>query len=189
MNSKVVLLSVGVVLLLVGALAGYLYGVTSTPTKTTTVSTSSDAYNQVVSSFANHILFLSSGNASDIASQFERNATLTWKGDIFPAAAGNYTGAGNIFLVMNSSFFLGRGSSFSVGSVTYTVVGLSDDSALVNSSFAFSGQNVYMGGSYNGTISAQDSFVYSGASGAWLISGEIWDFVTANPRGPPIITG
>jgi hypothetical protein len=66
MNSKMVLLSGGVVLLLVAALAGYLYGVNSTPTKTTTAvsitattltttfmapSTSLDAYEQVSNSF------------------------------------------------------------------------------------------------------------------------------------------
>jgi hypothetical protein len=36
MNSKIALLGGGVALLLMGALAGYLYGVNSTPTKTTT---------------------------------------------------------------------------------------------------------------------------------------------------------
>ena len=196
MNSKMVLLSVGVVLLLVGALAGYLYGVnsvsTKTTTSTTTVSASLDAYERVANSFANHMLFLSSRNASAIVSQYEQNANVTWFGK--PLAgfgfAGFYNGTGNIFLLMNTAF-IGHGGSFTLGNVTHNVVNISDDSAVVNSSFAFFGQNSYFGtgfiGNANGTVSAQDSYVYSAANGVWLISEEVWNFTSfnASPGSPP----
>ena len=168
--------------------SAYGIGATRTVTSTTTVvSTVPDVYDQVDNSFANHVLFLSSANASAIASQFESNATVTWTGDIAPFQ-GNYVGAGNIFILMNSSI-AGRGSIFSVGNVTHSVVGISGDSALVNSSFAFSGKAVSLGATYNGTVSAQDFFVYSAANGTWLISGETWDFITFNSAGLVPITG
>ena len=103
MNSKMVLLSVGVILLLGGALVGYLYGVDSTPTKTTTAvsitttmltstftqpSTSLDAYEQVSNSFASHMLFISERNAFAIVSQYEENATVTWMDGLCPEPAG-----------------------------------------------------------------------------------------------------
>jgi hypothetical protein len=96
MNSKMVLLSAVVVLLFVGALAGYLFGVDWTPLKTTTAvsittmftstvtapSTSLDAYEQVSNSFASHMLFLSERNPFAVVSQYEGNATVTWNGKI-----------------------------------------------------------------------------------------------------------
>jgi len=178
---------------LVGALAGYLYGVNSTTTKTTTASTSLDAYEQVADSFANHMLSISSRNASAIASQYESNASVIWTGQgttglAFGGMGGTYVGANDIFIIMNASF-IGQGSSFAVGSVTHTIVATSDDSAEVNSSFAFFGQNTSLGGNFNGTVSAQDSYVYSASNGGWLISRETWNFLSFNARGPLIFTG
>jgi len=196
MNSRAVLLGVGVVLLLVGALAGYLYGVDSTPAKTTTatstttVSASLDAYDQVANSFADHMLFISSRNASAIVSQYEANATVTWSGkNNAGGLAGFYNGTKVIFILMNNSF-IGRGSSFAIGNVTHSIVDVSDDSAMVNSSFALLGQSgVASMGNFNGTVSAQDFYVYSAANGGWLISQETWNFLSFNARGPLIITG
>ncbi len=195
MYSIAVLLSAGVVLLLVGALAGYLYGVDSTPAKTstatstTTVSVSLDAYGQVANSFANHMLFISSRNASAIERQYEANATVTWSGkNNAGGLAGFYNGTKDIFLLMNASF-VGRGGSFALGNVTHSLVATSDDSAIVNSSFAFLGQNDLFPGNFNGTVSAQDSYVYSAANGGWLISQVMWNFLSFNARGPLVITG
>jgi hypothetical protein len=187
MSSRTVLLGGGVVLLLVGALAGYLYGVNSTPTKTAAASTSLDAYDQVADSFANHMLFVSSRNASAMASQYESNASVIWT-TIGLGYAGTYVGANNIFILMNNSF-IGRGSSFSVGNVTHSVVNMTTHSAVVNSSFAFFGQRTDLGGNFNGTVSAQDFYVYSAANGGWLISRETWNFLSFNAPGPLVITG
>jgi hypothetical protein len=87
MKPRRALVASGVIVLLVGALVGYLYGVDSTPRATTelstvTVSTSGSAYDQVADSFANHILSLSERNATEIASQYAQNATVTWMGAI-----------------------------------------------------------------------------------------------------------
>jgi hypothetical protein len=85
MSSRKVLLSIGVACLLVGALAGFLYGLGSTPTRTstststTTVQTVPDAYDQVASSYADHLLLLEARNASAVASQYETNATIEWR--------------------------------------------------------------------------------------------------------------
>jgi hypothetical protein len=214
MNSKMVLLSVGVVLLLAGALTGYLYGVNSAPAKTTTTvsittttltstltstftstftapSTSLDAYEQVSNSFASHMLFISERNPFAIVSQYEENATVTWTGAI-DGLQGFYNGTGVIFLLMNASF-IGRAGSFSVGNVTRSVVDMSADSAVVNSSFDISGQNYfdfpYYYPGFNGTVSAQDSYVYSASQSAWLISTETWNFFNFTVQHPPPTTG
>jgi hypothetical protein len=194
MNSRMVVVTGGVILLLVGALAGYLYGVNSTPTKTTTAvtmttatltttftapSTSLDASEQVSNSFASHMLFLSERNAFATVGQYEENATVTWTGN--PGGLqGFYSGTGEIFLLMNASF-ISRADSFSVGNVTHTLVDISADSAVVNSSFDISGQKYNFGfryaSSFNGTVSAQDSYVYSSSQSAWMISSETWNFL------------
>lgn len=219
MSSKAVLLGAGVVLLLAGAIAGYLYGVDSTPTKTTRAgsittttltttftasSTSLDAYEQVSSSFASHMLFLSERNPFAVVSQYEENAAVTWNGKLAPGGlVGFYNGTGLIFLLMNASFSSGSArilGPFSIGNVTHTVVDISADSAVVNSSFDISGRNispqVYNLGfpyiavaSFNGTVSAQDSYVYSASQGAWLISTETWNFLNFTFQYPTSTTG
>jgi len=203
-----VLLSVGVVLLLVGALAGYLYGVNSMPTKTTTAvttttltttftatSTSLDASEQVSNSFASHMLFISERNAFAIVSQYEENATVTWMGNPAPGGLGGfYNGTGVIFLLMNASF-ISRAGSYSIGNVTHATVDISADSAVVNSSFDISGQNYNQGfpygyaATFNSTVSAQDFYVYSVSQGAWLISTETWNFLNFTFQSPLPTTG
>jgi hypothetical protein len=188
-------LAVGVVLLLAGTLAGYLYGINWAPTNTTTVtsttiiSTAGDTYSQVAASFANHMLFLSSRNASAIASQYQDNATVTWFGkENVGGLVGIYNGSRDIFILMNASF-IGRGSSFTMGNVSEIIALTSADSATVNSTFAFFGQNPVLEGNFNGTVSAEDHYVYSTSEGAWLISQEVWDFVSFNARGSLMIAG
>ena len=78
-------LASGVILLLVGALAGYLYGVDSAPEPRQrscprSPSRRPPALHQVADSFANHMLFLSERNATAIANQYAGNATVTWNG-------------------------------------------------------------------------------------------------------------
>jgi len=192
MNSKKALLGSCLAFLLVGALAGYLYGADSTPTKTTTAksttmvttaSSSMDAYDQVASSFANHMVFLSSGNASAVESQYESNASVTWMGDVFPSA-GTYNVTNAIFLLMNDTFISGHGNSLTLGNVTLMIADKSADSAAVNSSFAFfeASSPPQCGFPFDGTVSAQDSYAYSVPNGAWLISREMWDFhITYHP--------
>jgi hypothetical protein len=115
-------------------------------------------------------------------------ATVTWTGNI-GGLQGFYNGTGVIFLLMNGSF-IGRTGSFSVGNVTHTAVGVSADSAVVNSSFDISAQNYNLGFPYfysgfNCTVSAQDSDVYSVPQSAWLISTETWNFnVTLQSPAP-----
>jgi hypothetical protein len=193
MNSKKVLVASGLVLLLVGGLAGYLDGVNSTApntttmstktvtlTTTTSVSTSLDAYAQLATSFTNHVFFLSSRNVSAIVSQYEDNATVTWIGRAH-GIRGLFNGTKSIFLLMNVSF-IGHGTAFALGDVTRNIVDIKAKSAAVNSSFAVFGQNGFEGsaaiGDFNGTVSAQDSYVYSVADGVWLISQETWNFTS-----------
>lgn len=205
MNSKTVLLGAGAILLLAGAAAGYLYGVDSTPAKTTaaistttltttfTTSTSLNAYSQVADGFANHLRFLSSRNASAVVSQYEQNASVTWTGSA-SGLRGLYNGTKVILLLINASFIT-RAGSFSIGNVTRTISGISNESAVVNSTFDVSGKNYDFGlyegyaASFNATVSAQDSFVYSTSHGAWLISAETWNFLRTNLQYPLPTTG
>jgi hypothetical protein len=76
-------------------------------------------------------------------------------------------------------------SSFFVGNVTREAGLLSNGSVMVNSTFIFSGQSVAWG-RYNGTVSAQDVFAYSGIGHAWLISRETWDFLSYYESNPVI---
>jgi hypothetical protein len=180
MNSKIVLLSVAVVLLLVGALAGYLYGVNSTPTKTTTataVTTIPDAYDQVASTYANQLLLLNSKNASAVASRYESNATVEWKGVAMGVEGsgdvGNYTGSKNITALL-SAFLTHHVGDLLVSNETQTI-GPDGSFWVVNSMFDFAGNSTLVGG-FKGTIAAQDSYVHVGNT--WLIAGETWNFIT-----------
>jgi hypothetical protein len=196
MNPRTALVASGVIALLVGALAGYLYGIDSTPRATTTelstvtVSTSASAYDQVADSFANHMLFLSERNATAIASQYAGNATVTWV-----EAIGEYGLAGlynrtEIPLLMRVSF-IGKGTSFTTGNLTLAITVISADSATVNSTFEIFGQGFYVAAipgpvytAFNATVSAEDSYAYSMPNNAWLISNETWSFTSFNTNEP-----
>ena len=192
MNSKMVLLSVGMVLLLVGALAGYLYGVNSIPEQTTaavttttttltsvsTVSTVPDAYDQVASTYANQLLLLDAMNTSALVSGYETNATVEWKGNS-GGCDSNYSGTAEIAtplggLLANDTYFL-------VSKETQTIRA-EGNYWIVNSTFDFAGNSTanksiaypYIG-TFRGTIAAQDSYVHVGAR--WLVTSETWNFI------------
>ena len=182
----------GLIFLMIGALAGYFYGVSSTSTRITPPLAARVAYDEVSNSFAEHIFFLSSRNASAITSQYEQNANVTWFGErnFFGFPAGNYNGTRDILFLMNASF-IGHGDSFALGNVTRHIMNVSNNSATVESSFVFFGQKSFFGtasiGSVNGTVSAQDLFVYSVANSAWLISQEAWNFTSFNSAVPVLV--
>jgi hypothetical protein len=192
MNSKMVLLGVGVVLLLVGALAGYLYGVNSMPEQTTTVvttitttpisvstvSTVPDAYDQVASAYANQLLLLDTRNTSALVSGYESNATVEWK-DNSGGCDGNYSGTGEIAMPLGA--LLANDSYFLVSNETQTIRTEGNQWA-VNSTFDFVGNSTadksiaypYVG-YFEGRIAAQDSYVRVGEK--WLIASETWNFL------------
>jgi hypothetical protein len=189
MNSKTVLLS-GVVLLLVGTLAGYLYGVDSTPAKTTvstttmtaTVSTVPDAYGQVANTYANQLLQLDARNTSALTSGYESNATVDWKGyanglqegGSFTnrALRGNYTGSQEISTLLGA--FLTNAEDFLVTNETQTI-GPEGNYWVVNSTFDFAGNSSTIG-TFEGAIVAQESYVHVGNT--WLIANEMWNFIS-----------
>ncbi|MDG6926756.1 MAG: hypothetical protein JRN09_09420 [Nitrososphaerota archaeon] len=195
MNPRTALAAVGAVALLVGGLAGYLYGIDSTPRETTTelstvtVSTSASAYDQVAESFADHMLFLSERNATAIASQYTGNGTVYWYGVLgVGGLAGFYNSTRNILTLMRESF-IGNETSFAIGNVTRTIAVTSANSAVVNSTFDVCGQGDYivaipgsLWSAFNATVSARDSYVYSASENAWLISNETWDFTNFNTQ-------
>lgn len=195
MNSKMAWLIGGVVLLLVGAIGGYLIGVSSASTKLTTVTTmssTSEAYAQVNSSYANHLLSFGSKNVSALLLQYESNATVRW-GGASTGLTGNYTGSESIkqlliaFEATSSTnyFYVANETHRSVqmvsaGSGNYTEV------VVVNSTFDFRGQSRVFG-DFSGTVSARTTFVHGAAGGSsWLISEEVWRFLKYTQQYPVI---
>jgi len=196
MNSKTVLLSVGVVLLLVGALAGYLYGVNSMPatetittTSISTVSTVPHAYDEVAVSYANHLLDLTVINPGAFFNGYESNATVEWKGSS-GGCDGNYTGIGEIADLFNG--LLANDSYLHVFNENQTIA-TDGNHWFVNSTFYLVGNSTAdksvtspFVGFFNGTITAQDSYLYDANALAWslysggshfLITNETWNFV------------
>lgn len=181
MNSKMVLIG-GVALLLVGALAGYLYGVNSTPTKRTmSASPPPDAHDQVASTYANQLILLDAKNVSALVSEFESNATVEWRGYANGLQAGHgpavnrdlrgtYTGSQEIGTLLGA--FLTNANYFLVSNETQTI-GAKGNYWVVNSTFGFTGNSSTVG-TFEGTIAAQESYVQVGKM--WLISNEMWDF-------------
>lgn len=133
------------------------------------------------SSFVSHMVALASRNLSGIVSQYEPNDTVTWTGNTV-GLAGLYVGTANLRILLGS-FFGTNESSFTIGNLTDRILAVSPSSATVNSTFSFSGHNNQWG-NYSGSISAQDVFVYSGASDDWLICQEIWNFLRLQMQYP-----
>jgi hypothetical protein len=191
MKPMTTLVASGVIFVLVGGLAGYLYGVNSTPRETTTeLSTSPSVYTQVSDSFANHMLFLSERNATAIASQYSENATVTWFGAISMYGLSGVYNRTDIPILMRVSF-IGKGTSFAIGNVTRTILVVSADSATVNSTFEIFGRGLYIVAipgpvytAFNGTVSAHDSYAYSAPNNSWQISNETWSFTSFNTNEP-----
>ena len=162
--------------MLLGALAGYLYGSDSTPTRTTTltvlssVSSVPGGYDQVASTYADHLLLLEARNASALASQYETNATIEWKGSS-GGCDGNYTGTAGINRLFGD--LLTRSSSLLVSNETQTI-GAEGKNWVVNSTFNLVGNSTIVG-IFEGRISAQDSYFSSGQT--WSIAQETWNFL------------
>ncbi len=156
---------------------------TSSVVQSSTTSTTAPAVDLVNSSFADHMRMLESRNVSAILGQYEANATVTWTGRA-AGLTGLYIGSQNIGILLNDSLFRPNGTSFFVvGNVTQGVLDASRGSALVNSSFGFQGRNSIWG-NFSGSVSAQDNYAYSVASGGWLISQETWNFLSFNVQFP-----
>jgi hypothetical protein len=177
MSPSKVLLSVGVACLLVGALAGFLYGVGSTPARTTTstatVQTIADAYDEVASSYTNHLVLLDSANTSALMGGYEQNATVEWEGES-GGCNGNYTGTEEIATPLMA--LLANDSRFLVYNETETI-GAAGSHWVVKSSFNFAGNSTSFpyAGRFDGAIAAQDSYALVGHT--WLIASETWNFV------------
>lgn len=185
MKFKTALLGSGVVLLLVGASAGYLYGVNSTPARTTTSATTTtttlttastpstvpDTYDQIASTYANHLLLLEARNASALASSYETNATIEWKG-VSGGCDGNYTGTASITKLLGD--LLTRSNSLLVSNETQTI-GTEGKNWVVNSTFNFVGNSTFVG-IFSGRIAAQDSYISNGQT--WSIAQETWNFLS-----------
>ena len=136
---------------------------------------------QVIGSFATHMLALQSRNVSAFISQYAQNATLTWAGQTL-GLQGDYNGTDKIELLISESF-IGRANSLTVGNVTQSVVAPSGGLVKVNSSFGFAGFSP-KSGPFNGKVSAQDSFAYSTATNSWLVSHEVWNFTAFDIQFP-----
>jgi hypothetical protein len=186
MNFKTLLVSSGVVLLLVGAFAGYLYGVNSTPKRTTTETTlvsSLNAYDQLASTYANQLLLLNSRNASAVASRYESNATIEWTGQAVALEgcelAGNFTGAKNITALLGA-FQTHHEGDLVVSNETQTI-GPSGSYWVIRSTFNIAG-NSSLVGSFEAAIAVQDSYVH--VADTWLITSETWNVVNITEQYP-----
>ncbi len=190
-------------MLLVGAIAGYLYGVNSSPAATTaavtttttfetTVSTVPHTYDQVASAYANHLINLEAINPGDFLSGYESNATVEWKG-YSGGCDGNYTGIGEIATLMEA--LVANDSYLFVSNETQTIT-MEGNHWVVNSTFDFTGNSTAdksiaspFVGFFSGTIAALDSFVNPGNASATnpailgpytypvLIASETWNFI------------
>ncbi len=171
--------AVTIVVLVAASLgAGYLAGIDSR--RTVTVNPTELSQQAVSGSFAQHMLFLKSRNLSAIVSQYEPNASVTWIGVQGPVAIETpAAGTDNISRALDALLYQPCGShdtvkSFAVENITQSAVFAPDGSAVVNSTFSFSG-NSSLWGEFRGDVSARDTFSHS-KTGAFLISQENWNF-------------
>jgi hypothetical protein len=190
MKFKTALFSGGIVLLLVGVLLGYVYGINSTPPRTSTttetkLASSPDSYNQVASTYVNQLLLLAnSKNASAVTIRYESNATIQWKGNVaglegYGPDVGNYTGTKNITAVLGI-FMTHHVGNLLISNETQAIVP-EGKYWVVNSTFDFTGNSSIVG-SFKGTIAAQDSYAQVGNT--WLIAMETWNFLNYTEQFP-----
>jgi len=150
--------------------------IAAVPPRPGSSSTSLQPADAVGSSFAQHMLLIASGNVSSIVSQYEPNATIIWTGEASGGGArtGIY-GTRNLGNLLEDGFGT-FATTFFVRNVTQTIIAASNNSVVVNSNFGFAGQNAFS--KLSGSVSAQDTYAFSKAAGAWLISRETWDFLS-----------
>ncbi len=185
MNSRSLLPIIGVMLLLVGAFAGYMYGVSSTSARTTTKTTlvsSLGDYDQIASAYANRLLLLGSNNGSALASTFESNSSVLWRGS--PGLegcqlAGNYTGIANITALMNIFAKYHEGSLLISNEIQ--MIHPEGPYWVVDSTFNFAGNSSTVG-RFEGTIAAQDS--YARVDSVWKIATEVWSIANYQEQYP-----
>jgi hypothetical protein len=168
MNPRRAVLGVVVIMLRVGALAGYLYGLHSAPTKSTS-ETVTDAFDQVASSYANHLLLLEARNASALLSEYEGNATVQWKG-VSGGCDGNYSGT---YMGTLLGDLLNRSTSLVVSNETQAIQA-EGSQWVVNSTFYVLGNNTAVG-IFHAAIASKDSYIHDG--GRWMIADETWNFL------------
>jgi hypothetical protein len=149
---------------------------TSTTT-VTTVSTVPDAYGQLANSHANFLALLNSSDATALKSQYESNATVTWKGAA-PGLVGTYSGLLNIGILLGS--FKGKFVNFSVSSESLTIAA-KGNSGVVNSTLGISAYSAVVGKT-SMAIAAEDSYVQVGDK--WLIGSETWTFLSFDEQFP-----
>lgn len=173
MKTRTALLATGLVVLLGGALVGYLYGTSTRSTlTTTTVFGSIPSELEVSASFTNHLVTLQSRNFSAVIAQYETNATVEWAGT-GAGTNGSYS-TSEIELLFREGLF-GKALSFAIENVTFQSLSVEPHSATLQSNFEFRGNSTRCG-EFTGMISAQDSFSYSTTTRIWLISQEDWNF-------------
>jgi hypothetical protein len=170
-------------------------GLLGTKTVTVTVTSIQQPAAIVSGLFAEHMLLLDSRNVSAVVGQYEGNGTITWTSEgqcECNSLNGNYTGTANITQLMNRLLFgiNANGSGFGMQSfmaenLTQKLAAASTVSVMVNSTFAILEYSIAQG-NINGTISAQDSYMYSATNHTWLISRESWNFLSYYIQNPAI---
>jgi hypothetical protein len=170
-------------------------GLFGTKTVTSTVTSIQQSAAVVSGLFAEHILLLESRNVSAIVSQYAGNATIAWTSEAqceCNSVNGNYTGTANITRLMKQLLFGIDPNGFSFGTksfmaenLTQSVAATSNTLVTVNSTFVMLEQSIAEG-EINGTVSAQDFYVYSATGHTWLISRESWDFLSFDIQNPAI---
>ena len=107
-------------------------------------------------------------------SDYGPNPEMVWNG-VTQGLGGTYTGLRAIDETFEG--FMGATSSFSVDNETWRTTPIGSDSALVNSTFSFNGENGVVG-SFSGAVVGRD--YYSQVDGGWYISQEDWNFTSFN---------
>jgi hypothetical protein len=139
---------------------------------TTSTGGSASSTVTVSGAFSYHMRLLASRNISAIINQYQGSGNITWTGHT-GGLSGFYNGTNNMGLLLRA--FLGHARSFIIGNLSRPVLSQTDNSATVNSSIDFHGQDTALG-NFSGAVASQDFFVYIAANNTWLISQEVWNF-------------
>jgi hypothetical protein len=156
---------------------------TRVSTTISTIEVPSSLADKVSIAYGNHLLQFGSKNVSALVSQYEDNATIVYFGQS-AGLAGRYSGTANITQLLatwiskngEKFFFIANESQptmhiVTMGSQNSTIA------VTVNSTLGFRGDSG-LNGNFNGTISAETTFVRGGANdSSWLISLETWNFL------------
>ncbi len=137
---------------------------------------SSDFYSQLVSnSFASHLRELKSLDVALLLNDYEENSTVNWIGNTEGRFGTTYKNIANISILWSG--FLDDAISLSLANSTYSEnQNRENTKACVNATLYLveDNKNVF---SINATVHAQ--IVYSFTGTEWLISSEMWDFISS----------